>query len=149
MSETKRVLTGAEVHFKKSVWASLISIGSSVLFGVALYASEGDRLLLLIILVPLAYALADLAWSLQNPLLSIASWKIIHRPRIFAVVEISRAEIISWTAAGKNLLLERQGKKNIKVNLGNLSKDDRQLVAKVLRARGYADLEADTVSDPS
>ena len=143
MSETKRAFTGAVVHFKKSVWSSLASIGSSVLFAVGLYASEKSRWVLLFAALPLLYGLVDLLWSFGNPLLSIAPWKIIHRPRIFAGgTEISRAEIVSWRLAGKHLHIERQGKKPVKVNLGALSGDDRRLAVMVLRSRGYSDLEA-------
>ena len=143
MSDTKRVFTQAVVHFKKSVWASVSSVASSAFFGAALYASEKNRWFLLLAGAPLLYGLVDLLWSRRNPLLSIAPWQIIHRPRFYTgSTEISRAELVSWRVTGKHLVLERPRKKAVKVNLGLLSGDDRRLAVMVLRERGYGNLES-------
>jgi hypothetical protein len=143
MSETRRVYTRAVVEFKKSLKAALGPILAGLAAIGSVLAAGGGVSLSLIAVVPLLYALIDSVWFLFNPILSIAPWKILYRPRFWqGAMEISHGTITAWRLDGKKLVIERRRKKPVKVNLEALSKKDRELAVTVLRERGYGNLEA-------
>ena len=81
MSETKRVFTRAVVESTKPFWSSFVSVGTAAAFAALAYTSDRGLLALAILGLPALYGLADVLWSIRNPYLSIASWRIVYRPR--------------------------------------------------------------------
>ena len=83
MSETRRVYARAVVDFKKSLKAALAPILAGLTAIGGILAAGGGFSFSLVLILPLLYAVIDSVWFLFNPILSIAPWKIVYRPRFW------------------------------------------------------------------